>query len=436
MKKILIVLAVLASVPFANAQTNVNAVKKAVETAQAATQNTKKAAKAATWLKLANAYMNAYNAPTGNILPGTSQTELKLLLGNDKPTSTEAVVLNNAQYTKEVYADKNLYFDGSGRLAIVDVTNPVYADALEQALAAYKKAFALDPGKSKDVTAGLKTIAEKYVNEAYSAYSLGNIEKANTLFEAAYSAAAEKPYEHIDTNSLYNTGFTAWNLGNFGKARTAFEKCLDYKYFGEGGEVFAKLADCAAKLDTSKAGALAAKDYLEKGFAQFPESQSILIGLINYYVSSGENTDKLFSLLDNAKKNEPNNASLYYVEGNARLKLGDADKAVEAYRKCAEIDPKYEWGFFGEGQLHYNKAVELSEKAQSELDDAKYMALVQQFETELKASIEPFEKTFEMARDEQLKSVAAEYLKNVYFRFRDQDPKFKAGYEKYAAFGK
>ena len=66
--------------------------------------------------------MNAYNAPTGNILLGTSQTELRLLMRNERPTSTENVVVNDVEYTKEVYADKNLYFDADGRLAIVEVT--------------------------------------------------------------------------------------------------------------------------------------------------------------------------------------------------------------------------------------------------------------------------------------------------------------------------
>ena len=43
MKKILIVLAIFASVQVANAQTNISATKKAVETAQATAQNAKKA---------------------------------------------------------------------------------------------------------------------------------------------------------------------------------------------------------------------------------------------------------------------------------------------------------------------------------------------------------------------------------------------------------
>ncbi|MBQ2549591.1 MAG: hypothetical protein II560_00070, partial [Bacteroidales bacterium] len=41
----------------------------------------------------------------------------------------------------------------------------------------------------------------------------------------------------------------------------------------------------------------------------YPSSQAILIGLINYYVSSNQDTDRLFSLLNDAKKNEPDNAS-------------------------------------------------------------------------------------------------------------------------------
>ena len=43
------------------------AAKKALETAQAASENPKKEVKFATWLKLASAYMDAYNAPTGSL---------------------------------------------------------------------------------------------------------------------------------------------------------------------------------------------------------------------------------------------------------------------------------------------------------------------------------------------------------------------------------
>ncbi len=430
MKKILLALAVLASMQVANAQVKSAAdAKKAVEAAEAAASNEKKAIKTATWIKLGQEYVKAYDAPTGNIIPGSSKTELALMMGSEKPVSTEAVEIQGTPYTKEVYADKNLYFNANGQLAVIEVTKPVYADALEKAIAAYQKAYDLDAShaKSKDIAAAFDLIGQKYNTEAYNKYTLGDLASASKYFEKAAEVEALAPLSKIDTTSIYNAGFTAWATKDMSKAKELFEKCYNLGYYYEGGEVFAKLAD----VDT-----LNTKKYLEEGFEKFPQSQSILIGLINYYLKSNESTDRLFELLDKAKANEPNNASLFYVEGNIRSQLGDTENAVKAYRKCAEINPEYEYGFIGEGTMYYNKAIEVQTKALDELDDTKYMALVKEFEEDLKACIPAFEKAFEVTKSEQVKAGVAEYLKNAYYRFRDEGADYKAGYEKYSTYGK
>ena len=429
MKKILLALAVLASMQVANAQVKSAAdAKKAVEAAEAAASNEKKAIKTATWIKLGQEYVKAYDAPTGNIIPGSSKTELALMMGSEKPVSTEAVEIQGTPYTKEVYADKNLYFNANGQLAVIEVTKPVYADALEKAIAAYQKAYDLaSHAKSKDIAAAFDLIGQKYNTEAYNRYTLGDLASASKYFEKAAEVEALAPLSKIDTTSIYNAGFTAWATKDMSKAKELFEKCYNLGYYYEGGEVFAKLAD----VDT-----LNTKKYLEEGFEKFPQSQSILIGLINYYLKSNESTDRLFELLDKAKANEPNNASLFYVEGNIRSQLGDTENAVKAYRKCAEINPEYEYGFIGEGTMYYNKAIEVQTKAQDELDDTKYMALVKEFEEDLKACIPAFEKAFEVTKSEQVKAGVAEYLKNAYYRFRDEGADYKAGYEKYSTYGK
>ena len=164
---------------------------------------------------------------------------------------------------------------------------------------------------------------------------------------------------------------------------------------------------------------------------KFPQSQSILIGLINYYIESGENTDRLFELIGEAKKNEPENVSLYYVEGNIHKQLGDFDKALAAYKECATVDPNYDFGYHGQGALLYDKAVMLSDKAQNEFDDAKYNALVKEYEQALLDAIEPFEKAFEVTQNDMVKLNAAEYLKNIYYRFSSVDDKYMQGYNKY-----
>ena len=432
MKRILIALAVLLSVQVADAQTkSPEAAKKAVVAAEEAAQNPKKATKVATWVKLATSYMDAYNAPAGSAWVGASKQELQLLMGGQQPLSVVNVEVGGEALVKESYADKDFYYNSNGQLALIDITKPVVENALAKAIDAYKKAYEVDVKKSKikDITGGLEIISKKYMDEAMNAYTFGDLVKASELFEAAANASAVEPLAKIDTTALYNAGYTAWAANNNDKAKEIFEKCLEVGYYYEGGEVFAKLGDIYTKLGDAKKGAA----MLEEGFVKFPQSQSILIGLINYYISSGEDTDRLFVLIDEAKKNEPNNASLYYVEGNIYKELKQTDKAVEAYLKCADINPEYEYGFIGAGVLYYDLAVELSEKASNEFDDAKYNALVEQFETSLHNALEPFEKAFNLTKDEGLKVSIAEYLKNIYYRFISKGTSYEEGYNKYAA---
>ena len=432
MKKILFALALLASVTYATAQNvkSESAAKAALEAAQAAANNAKKATKVATWLKLASSYMDAYNAPMGNGWIGAQAQELALVMGNQRAIGESNVEVNGTQYLKKSYPSADYYFNPSGQLAVIKVTKPIVDNALGKALDAYKNAFKNDPKgtKTADIVRGIESIAEKFTQEAYDAYTFGDMAAASKLFEAAADAFATEPCSKVDGESIYNAGFAAWAGEDFARAKSLFQKAIDNKYFGEEGDVYAKLADVTEKLGDKEGS----KAFLEEGAKAFPSSQPILIGLINYYVSSGQDTDQVFELLDKTKKNEPDNASLYYVEGNINKELGKVDEAIASYRKCAEINPSYEYGYIGEGLLLYNQAYDIQEEAQAELDDAKYNALVEKFEASLKGCIAPFEKAIEVTKDESLKPSIAEYLRNACYRFREE-PGFQEKYDKYSA---
>ena len=443
MKRIFIALALVLSLQVADAQVkSPEAVKKAVEAAEAASQDPKKNIKPTTWLKLAEAYMNAYTNPAGIGWVGASKQELQMLMAGQQPLSVEQAEVAGEAYTKEVYATCNYYFNGAGILQIIEVTAPLYEDALENARVAYYEANKVDAkqAKLKDVNAGLEDIARKYINDAFNSYQFGDLAGASVLFEKAAKAAATEPLNKIDTTAVYNAGFTAWMVQDYERAKSFFLECLAVPYYHEDGEVYSKLADVYAKLG-DKAMTV---ETLEKGFSQFPQSQSILIGLINYYLENNENPERLFELIDMAKKNEPNNASLYYVEGNIYNELRQATKddeakaaeylakAVQAYDACEGVNPAYEFGHIGKGVMYYNYAIELQEKANLEFDDKKYMALVEQFEAALMNSLEPFEKAFAVSADNNLKVSIAEYLKNIYYRFVSKGAEYEAGYNKYA----
>ena len=433
MKKIFLVLALAATLQAASAQDqvkSVSAAKSAVEKAAAAAENSKQNTKFATWLKYGQALLDAKAAPAGSAWLGMGQQEAALLGGGEKPLSEEQVTVNGQPYLKQAYATKNYYFGQNGQLALIEVTKPIVEDALPKALDAFKKAYELDAKKSKtaDIANGIKTVSEKYIDDAYTAYTMGDNAKASEMFEAAFNAAGTAPYSQLDTNSLYNAAFTAFACSNNARAKSLFNKCIELGYAGEEGDAYAKLASIAEAEGNSELS----KDYLEKGFSAYPQSQGILVGLINYYVNSGENTGRLFELLDGAKKNEPNNASLYYVEGNIHEKLGESAEAVASYLKCSEINPDYEFGYVGLGVHYYNAAVDLQEKASQEMDDNKYNAYMEEFETALKACIAPFEKAYEITKSDETKTGIAEYLKNACFRFRTESQEYMDKYNKYA----
>ena len=434
MKKLMIALAIFASLQIADAQVkSASAAKSAVEKAVVDAGNPKKAAKVATWINVAKAYKDAYDSPMGNAILGQSKQELDLVMSSEKPLSTEEVVVGENPYIKVTYDNKELYYDGAQRLNMIVVTKPVLegVDPLAKALEAYAKAYEVDVKKSKekDIAAAIEQISGAYMNDAVAKYNFGDYQASSDLFELAYQASAQLPCKNIDTSALYNVAFTAMMTQNYERAKDALVKCLEYNYYGTGGDVYPRLSECYDKLgDKAKS-----KETLEQGMIKFPHNQGIVIGLINYYLANNEDPEKLFGLLDQAKKNEPTNASLYYVEGNIRTQLKQYDEAVKAYEKCAEIQPGYEYGYIGEGIMFYNMAIDVQTKAQEELDDTKYMALVEEFEKDLKSCIDPFEKAFELTKDDSIKASIAEYLKQAFYRFRDADPKYMEGYNKYNA---
>ncbi len=329
MKKILLVLAMIASLTYANAQSNdavENAIK-AINKAKEQTENPKKADKPATWMKLAKAYIDAYNLPTSSLWLGASQQELALTFKEKPSGEPQEVSIGGQSYVKVPYENKDLYFNSQKQIAMIVVTKPIVENALGEALKAYKKAHELDPkGKeNKKISEGIVLIKDKYVNDAYNAYNLQNNAEASKLFEDVVRASQTEPYNKIDTSFIYNAAFTAWAANDLDRANKLFKECLDYGYYYTDGEVFAKLGDIAGKqLDT-----LTQQKYLEEGFIKFPQSQPILISLINFYIGSNGNQDRLFELLETAKKNEPTNVSLYYVEGNIHEKLGQYEQAIE-----------------------------------------------------------------------------------------------------------
>ncbi len=392
-------------------------------------ENPKKSGTAEPWFKLSQAYYDIYNYPNSDVYAGAQQFEIRLLTKGKTYTSEERTAAG-VTYNVDCYSDKDVYYDQNGVLQFWIVKKPLKDDALDKSLETLLRAFKLDNfnSKTKKYVEAAEKIHTAYHNTGLHYYMADDKASAEKYFENAYKSTENDILNRVDTVAVYYTALMARDNGAADKALGLLQKDLDAGYAAEG-EVYAIMAE----IYRAKGDMESYKTSLENGFAAYPQNQQILVGLINYNLTEGGgNTEKLFELIHTAQANEPGNASLYYVEGDINKKLGNKDAALELFNKSYEIDNNYIFGIVNIGIMYYEEALEYQDKANAELDDTKYQALIEEVNNSLKKAIDPFEKSYALAEgDPELQVAIAEYLKNIYFRFRTQSDEYQAAFDKY-----
>mgnify|MGYP003559688737 FL=1 len=124
MKKFLLIISALTLVLTAGAQTKESVIK-GIEKAQATAENPKKATNPTTWIKLADAYVDAYTFSQGGVWIGAQAMEAKLVLKGQQVLSSEVKNYSGADYTVDTYEDKALYYNAQGLLEVIQILKPV-----------------------------------------------------------------------------------------------------------------------------------------------------------------------------------------------------------------------------------------------------------------------------------------------------------------------
>ena len=429
MKKLFLALALVASFGVAYAQKSDADIQKSIEKAVAAANDVKKGVKPAPWMKLGQAYVNAYTNPTANITQGIDKATFALMAG-EKPTAVEAVEIAGEAYEKQVLSHANVYFNEAGQLALVEVTKPSYdGDALAEAAKAYMTAYEKG-AKPEEVDKALQTIVNYYYNDAFNAYTFGDMAKASDLFKGAADVSMLEGSATPNMDAAYNTAFTALALKNYDRAVEYYNKCLASGYTSDGN-IYASLSECAlAAKDTLKA-----KNYLAEGLTAYPDNSAVLTNLINLYLATNEDPAKIVELLDEAKKQMPDNPSLYYVEGNIYTGIKDYERALAAYAKGNEIDPNYDMAYYGAATSYLKQGEDIVDEinALDVRDWRKYDELQAKLNETYKSAIVPFEKCYEVGSSPEVKAAAADFLKRLNFQLRSLGPEYQAAYEKWEA---
>ena len=166
------------------------------------------------------------------------------------------------------------------------------------------------------------------------------------------------------------------------------------------------------------------------GVTKYPKNSQILEMLISLYAETGEDPHDIIPYVQKGIENDPNNPELWSGLGRVYDKLGDNQKALEAFGKAVGLTPD-------DFNANFNYALMVVRSADNmptefngkpftsrEERDAEMAKLNEAYAK----ALAPLEKAHSINPEEP---ITVELLKSLYFRLRDESPEMMDNFNKY-----
>lgn len=395
-----------------------------VSKAEAATQDPKKNTKAATWITLGDANYNATIAPIASLYRGLSELEMMFMMGkNEQSTDT----INGVQMNVASYDYVDVYLT-NGVVSFWKTKKAINPNGLEKAEAAYMKAYELDKDNAatlKKVQQGLTNVYNWYKQIADNNFTQQNLPVAAAEFAKAYDLLQEGVITAADTTSSFNAGLIYAILKDYPNGEKYLSAALK-DGLAKGGDTYYYLNLCYA----GEGKNAEAKQVLMDGIKAYPMNSKLVEGLLSVYAATGEDPNEIIPLVNEAIQNDPKNPELYAGLGRVYDKLGQPDKSIEAFKQALALAPD-------DFATNYNIGLMLikrGDEANNALND-KMFTSTESLKAEEAAvnamyaeALAPLEKAHELQPDD---ITTVELLKNLYFRFRDDNAQYMEKYKHY-----
>ena len=339
--------------------------------------------------------------------------EIRIYLGDPKEKRT----VTDEEGTKEEWIYEGLIITvQNDKVVDWEETKFVTENPLDKAYKAYLKTLELDEkGKyGDDVKEQFTVMVQQYLRSGSMEFDDNDYKQAYHDFHMINVINTHKLINQPDTIMYFYAGLAAFEGGMYEEAKDAFQNAVELHTKEPRAYVYLKNAYLELG-DTAKAGEIA-----RMGFERFPSENMLVLELINYYLQN-DMSEKALEYIKVAKEQTPDNKTLYYVEGILHDKMGNYEKAAEAYQDAIEIDPEYFDAYYNYGVLYYNRAVAKFTEANQTKDNKEYERLRNEAEEYLKNAIPYMEKAHEINPDDRS---TLDVLKTLYYRTQ-QDEKFE-----------
>ena len=226
-----------------------------------------------------------------------------------------------------------------------------YPDALVRSRDSYMKAQELDKKGSyaSEIQIGLGQVQMASNNMGIGRYNTGDFAGAGTFFDL--SAEIASAFDATDTMAIYNAALCYEKAGDVDMAVARYRACADIQYQVPNVYLF------ISNLLRDNGREEEALNTLAEARGLYPREQSLIIEELNIYLTN-EEFDKAKKNLTLAAEQDPTNEILWFSLGSVLDNLGNADEAIEAYKKALAVKADYFDANYNLGALYFNQAVQ------------------------------------------------------------------------------
>lgn len=371
-------------------------------------QDVKKNTKAKTWTGRAQLLIDIFNMHNDVVRKGMDQANVKIFFKEPKEVQTYQEGAD--QIDVFVYERVNIKFR-NGAVENWIETKKIHEDPLGEANKSVEEAIKLntDGKANSDIVSVINNLKVAFETSAVLAYENKDFGKSYADFMQILNLNTVPLMNNkIDTVDIYFAGRAALENKDYKEAARLFDLAASYNYNDPFLYIFRKQAYFSAG-DTA-----AGVKSINEGFNRYPEHQSIMIELINYYLVSNQ-AEEALGLLAKAKAGDPQNVSYLFAEGSLYDKMGRFEDAERTYKACIEMKPDFYDAYYNLGVIYFNRAVKIYEEASKISDNTEFEKMQTQGDDMLKASIPYMQKASQINPEDRY---SLETLRTIYYRLK------------------
>jgi len=405
---------------------NYNTLQKKIEKSNADIENPKKKDVSTTWIKRGKLYQDVFLLDLEQIQEGMSPQTLQLFykepLNIVSETDETGTLVEKYEYPHITYLFTNKTLQSWEKKDLLS------EHPLQEAFDSYLKAIELDAKGTvaEKIKPDLDELKLQLKRDGINYYYTNDYSSALKDFETVLNVNKVSVYNgEIDTLMVQYSGIICREIAQKTKDNDLFKKALGYYQqladinFGGPNTYLQMKVDYFSIGDTLKA-----LDVLKEAYQKYPDTVNIVANIADTYIQL-KNIDEGLKFIEEVTTKTPDMAEAYYWKGRMYINSEDEeriDKAVEAYKKAAELNDGIYYVWYDLGYIYFLQGQDYYDRSNEENNDARRQKMIDLGHEKYLEAIPALQKADELnTNNKEVKFETLDVLQRIYYKEQMMD---------------